>query len=77
MAKRPPTKPRARPAAKAKPPSALPPFRYLQTRVSEETWEALSLLALREKTKLQTLAIEAFNLLLRSRGQREIARGPE
>ena len=51
-------------------------FKQILTRVSPDGWRALRMLAAERDTKLNSLAIEAFNDLLRKYGKRAVIKNP-
>jgi hypothetical protein len=51
-------------------------FKSVLTRMDADGWRALRMLAVERDTKLNALAIEAFNDLLRKYGKRAVIKNP-
>jgi hypothetical protein len=51
-------------------------FKTIITRVNDEGWRALRMLAAERDTTLNSVAVEAFNDLLQKHGKRAVVKNP-
>jgi len=51
-------------------------FRGVLTRINDEGWRALKVLAIERDATMNALAVEAFNDLLKKHGKRAVVQNP-